>query len=60
MISNPFMEQLNKYYGVWQEYNCVYEEWAKADGLSVNSLLVLSALHKGAEDCTQKKSAKDG
>lgn len=56
MISNTvFMEQLNRYYAVWQEYNYVYEEWAKAHGLSVNSLLVLSAIYEGGEDCTQKK-----
>lgn len=56
MISNAdFMEQLNNYYAVWQEYNYVYEEWAKAHGLSVNSLLVLCAIHDGGDDCTQKK-----
>lgn len=56
MISNTvFMEQLNKYYDVWLEYNKVYEEWAKAHGLSVNSLLVLCAIHDGGENCTQKK-----
>ncbi len=56
MISDiVFMEQLNKYYAVWQEYNYVYEEWAKAHGLSVNSLLVLCAIYDGGEDCTQKK-----
>lgn len=56
MISNDvFMEQLNRYYAIWQEYNYVYEEWAKEHGLSVNSLLVLSAVYEGGEDCTQKK-----
>lgn len=56
MISNAaFIEQLNQYYAVWQEYNYVYEEWAKAHGLSVNSLLVLCAIHDGGDDCTQKK-----
>ncbi len=56
MIDNAvFMEQLNKYYAVWQEYNYVYEEWAKAHGLSVNSLLVLCAVHDGGNGCTQKK-----
>lgn len=56
MISNTaFIEQLNQYYAVWQEYNYVYEEWAKAHGLSVNSLLVLCAIHDGGDDCTQKK-----
>lgn len=61
MESNAvFLEQVNQYYTVWQEYNSVYEEWAKAHGLSVNSLLVLSALHDGMEECTQKKSARNG
>ncbi len=56
MISNiDFMEQLNRYYSVWQEYNYVYEEWAKAYGMSVNSLLVLSAIHEGGNECTQRK-----
>ena len=55
MSNNAFMEQLNKYYVVWQEYNYVYEEWAKAHGLSVNSLLVLCAIHDGGDNCTQKK-----
>lgn len=49
------MEQLNRYYSVWQEYNYVYEEWAKSHGMSVNSLLVLSAIHEGGNDCTQRK-----
>ena len=56
MRSNTdFMEQLNRYYSVWQEYNYVYEEWAKSHGMSVNSLLVLSAIHEGGNDCTQRK-----
>ena len=49
------IEQLNKYYDVWLEYNNVYVEWAKAHGLSVNSLLVLCAIHDGGDNCTQKK-----
>lgn len=56
MISNTIlMEQLDKYYAVWHKYNYVYEEWAKTHGLSVNSLLVLCAIHDGEDDCTQKK-----
>ena len=59
MISDAaFMEQLNRYYAVWQEYNYVYEEWAKAHGMSVNSLLVLCAIHDGGDDCTQKKISR--
>lgn len=61
MISNTIlMEQLDKYYAVWHKYNYVYEEWAKTHGLSVNSLLVLCAIHDGEDDCTQKKSVKSG
>ena len=37
--NSVFMEELNKYYAVWQEYNYVYEEWAKAHGLSVTKSL---------------------
>ena len=55
MDTTAFMEQLNKYYAVWQEYNYVYEEWAKAHGLSVNSLLVLCAIYDGEDGCMQKK-----
>lgn len=30
MIKNiQFMEQLNQYYTTWQEWNCMYEEWAR-------------------------------
>lgn len=55
MNDSVFLEQLDQYYALWQEYNAMYEEWAKAHGLSVNSLLVLSALHENQVDCTQKK-----
>ncbi len=56
MIDNSvFLELLHNYYAVWQECNYVYGEWAKAHGLSINSLFVLSAIHEGGESCTQKK-----
>ena len=57
--SQDFMEQVNRYYSVWQEYNYAYEEWAKAHGISVNSLLTLSAIYGRGKDCTQRKSVKD-
>lgn len=55
MNNKDFIEQLNRYYAVWQEYSYVYEEWANDRGLSYNSLLTLSALYEGRGDCTQKK-----
>ncbi len=61
MISNTIlMEQLNQYYDAWLQYNNVYEEWAKAHGLSVNCLLVLCAICDSGDGCTQKKSASSG
>ncbi len=56
MISNAIlMEQLNQYYDAWLQYNNVYEEWAKAHGLSVNCLLVLCAICDSGDGCTQKR-----
>ncbi|MCI8648309.1 MAG: MarR family transcriptional regulator [Firmicutes bacterium] len=56
MMNNTIlMKQLNQFYAVWQEYNYVYQEWAKKHGVSVNSLLVLSAIYEGQDTCTQKK-----
>ena len=55
LLNQYYMELLNQYYAVWQECNYVYGEWAKAHGLSVNSLLVLSAIAEGGANCTQRK-----
>lgn len=49
------MKEIKKYYIIWQEYNFVYEEWAKKNNLSVNSLLILCDIYDNKEDCTQKK-----
>lgn len=49
------IEELNRYYTVWQETNYVYGEWAKAHGISVSCLLALTAIDEGGDDCTQKK-----
>ena len=49
------IEELNRYYTVWQETNYVYAEWAKAHGISVSCLLALTAIDEGGDDCTQKK-----
>lgn len=50
-----FAEELRRYYEVWQETNSVYEEWAKAHGISLNCLLMLVSIDEGGEGCTQKK-----
>ena len=52
---DALMEELSRYYAVWQETNYVYEEWAKAHGVSVACLLALTVIDEGGEGCTQKK-----
>ncbi len=47
-------EQLQRFYALWKEGNAMYEEWAKKQGLSSNSVLVLYSLYELKENCTQK------
>ncbi|WP_294498818.1 hypothetical protein [uncultured Gemmiger sp.] len=54
------IEELNRYYTVWQETNYVYTEWAKAHGISVSCLLTLTAIDEGARTVRKRKSASDG
>lgn len=53
--NTALIEELNRYYSVWQETNYMYAEWAKAHGISVSCLLALTAIDEGGDDCTQKK-----
>lgn len=46
-------EQLQRYYMLWRESNAMYEDWSKAHGLSLNSVLILYSFHED-EVCTQK------
>ena len=48
------IEELNRYYAVWQETNHVYEEWAKRHGISACCLLTLISINEGGKQCTQK------
>ena len=54
------MEELNRYYAVWQETNYVYTEWAKAHGISVSCLPALTAIDEAARTAHRRKSASDG
>lgn len=47
-------EQLQRFYALWREENAMYEDWAKEQGLSSNSALILYALYESKENCTQK------
>ena len=46
--------ELQRYYSLWKDGNAMYEEWAKAHGLSSNGVLVLYSLHNDNGECTQK------
>ena len=47
-------EQLQLYYSLWKESNVIYEECAKSQGLSSNSLLILESFYYDGDQCTQK------
>lgn len=47
-------EQLQRFYALWREENAVYDDWAREQGLSSNSALILYALYEEKENCTQK------
>ena len=49
-----YIEELNRYYAVWQETNQIYDEWAKRHGISDCCLLALISIHEGGKQCTQK------
>lgn len=52
---NAGMEPLHRYYALWRESNAMYEEWAKAQGLSLNGLLILYSVCEDGPSCTQKQ-----
>ena len=47
-------EQLQLYYSLWKESNVIYEEWAKSQGLSSNSLLILESFYLYCDQFTHK------
>ena len=47
-------EQLQRFYALWREENAMYDDWAREQGLSSNSALILYSLYEAKESCTQK------
>ena len=47
-------EQLQRFYALWREENAVYDDWAREQGLSSNSALILYTLYEEKKNCTQK------
>ena len=47
-------EQLQRFYALWREENAVSDDWAREQGLSSNSALILYSLYEAKENCTQK------
>ncbi len=52
---DEILTQILAYDALWRENNALYSEWAKAQGLSYNELLVMLSLTREADaPCTQK------
>lgn len=47
-------KQLQRFYALWREENAMYDDWAREQGLSSNSALILYSLYEAKENCTQK------
>ena len=47
-------EQLQRFYALWREENAMYDNWAREQGLSSNSALILYSLYEAKESYTQK------
>ena len=47
-------KQLQRFYALWREENAMYDDWAREQGLSSNSALILYSLYEVKENCTQK------
>ena len=47
-------EQLQRFYALCREENAMYDDWAKEQGLSSSSALILYSLYEAKENCTQK------
>lgn len=50
------LQEDQRYYALWKESNIIYEEWAKAHGISANGLLIIQSLYDGI--CSQKEISK--
>ena len=57
-MENSIINQLlQQFYTLWHENDAAYENWSKAHGLSLNTLLVLYSIYDQDQDgapCTQK------
>jgi len=51
---SSLLEQIKRYYSVWRDGMAFCKSWAEANGLTLNSLLVLYSLHEEPANCTQK------
>ncbi len=55
---NEVTEQLQCYYKLWRESYIMYEEWAKKQEMSLNTLLILYSFYENGDVCTQKQISK--
>ena len=51
-------KQLQRFYALWREENAMYDDWAREQGLSSSSALILYSLYEAKEISTQKSISK--
>ena len=54
-MNEQSLNELHRFYSLWRENNAIYDEWAKAHGLSSNELLFLYSLYEADNHCTQRE-----
>lgn len=53
----PQQEPIRRFWGIWQDLNAVYEQYARLQGISYTSLIILDQVYNDQLDgtaCTQK------
>lgn len=53
-MAKSVKEDIKKYYDLWFNFNNIYERWAKAHGLTVNTLFVFYTINENEGICTQQ------
>ena len=56
---NRIEKQLNRYDFLYREMMIIYDDWAKAQGVSYNEVMILVSLHNNRANCTQKRICND-
>lgn len=58
-MEESIQDSIKKYYDLWFTVNNIYEQWAKAHGLTVNTLFVFYTIQDKEGECTQQSISKN-